>query len=302
MRAFGALLGPGIDFGDLYFQHRARELDARGRHRQGRRAFDRAGRRRARDLRREDRASRIRTRSMLPALLEAAQSARAIARDGSRRSSRSAACRCDGRALYPRDRSDRSARQRSDKVAAAAQRSTACCARTRSARAAGDGRARRRRRHRAGRAQRRHARRRRAAAGAPQRAGDRRAERPPRTGLCRRRRALLVCRTARPTAAAQALAREAVRQALVNLEAVAAPAGTMPVVLGTGLAGRAAARGDRPRPRRRLQPQGHVGVRRPHRRARRVAGRAPSSTTARCRGGAARSTSTTKARRPAARR
>ena len=34
-----------------------------------------------------------------------------------------------------------------------------------------------------------------------------------------------------------------------------------------GLARRAAARGHRPRPRRRLQPQGHLGVQRPHRRS-----------------------------------
>ena len=65
-----------------------------------------------------------------------------------------------------------------------------------------------------------------------------------------------------------------------------------------GLARRAAARSGRPRPGGRLQPQGHLGLRRPHRPARGVAGRAPSSTTARCRAAAARSTSTTKARRP----
>lgn len=38
------------------------------------------------------------------------------------------------------------------------------------------------------------------------------------------------------------------RQALVNLEAVPAPAGTLAVVLGPGLVRRAAARGRRPRP------------------------------------------------------
>ena len=61
-----------------------------------------------------------------------------------------------------------------------------------------------------------------------------------------------------PLAAARAS--EAVRTAQVNLEAVPAPAGTMTVVLGSGLARRAAARGGRPRARGRLQPQGHVGV------------------------------------------
>ena len=44
-----------------------------------------------------------------------------------------------------------------------------------------------------------------------------------------------------------ALAREAVRQALVNLEAVPAPAGTMTVVLGPGWPGHPAARSHRPR-------------------------------------------------------
>ena len=68
-------------------------------------------------------------------------------------------------------------------------------------------------------------------------------------------------------------AKKAVDQALVNLDARPAPAGTMTVVLGPGLARRAAARGDRPRPRRRLQPQGHLGVQRPDRRARGGAGR-----------------------------
>jgi TldD protein len=48
---------------------------------------------------------------------------------------------------------------------------------------------------------------------------------------------------------------EALRQALVNLESVPAPAGEMDVVLGAGWPGRPAARGGRPRPRGRLQPQ-----------------------------------------------
>ena len=101
-------------------------------------------------------------------------------------------------------------------------------------------------------------------------------------GYCRRRRALRLRASSLEDDRWRELAREAVRQALVNLEAVDAPAGTMTVVLGPGLARRAAARGDRPRPGRRLQPQGHLGVLGPHRRARRVAGCAPSSTTARC--------------------
>ena len=55
----------------------------------------------------------------------------------------------------------------------------------------------------------------------------------------------------------------AMREAMVNLESVPAPAGEMDVVLGAGLARRDAARGRRPRAGRRLQPQEDVGFRRP---------------------------------------
>ena len=72
-----------------------------------------------------------------------------------------------------------------------------------------------------------------------------------------------------------------VRTALVNLEAVPAPAGTMTVVLGVGLARRAAARGGRPRARGRLQPQGHVGVQRAASASAWRRPASPSSTTAR---------------------
>ncbi|MGH1558381.1 TldD/PmbA family protein [Caulobacter segnis] len=61
---------------------------------------------------------------------------------------------------------------------------------------------------------------------------------------------------------------EALRMALVNLDAVACPAGEMDVVLGPGWNGGAAARGRRPWPGRRFQPQGHQRVLGPHRRAR----------------------------------
>ena len=67
-----------------------------------------------------------------------------------------------------------------------------------------------------------------------------------------------------------------------------------------GLAGNPAARGHRPRTRGRFQPQGHLGVRRA---ASASGSRPPSarwSMTARCRAAAARSTSTTRARRRSA--
>ena len=58
---------------------------------------------------------------------------------------------------------------------------------------------------------------------------------------------------------------EAVRQAVLKLGAVDAPAGTMTVVLGPGLARHPAPRGGGPRPRGRLQPQGYLGLRGPAR-------------------------------------
>ena len=66
---------------------------------------------------------------------------------------------------------------------------------------------------------------------------------------------------------------EALAQALVNLESVAAPAGETTVLLGPRLAGHSASRSDRPRARGRFQPQGHERVFGPHRRTRRCAWR-----------------------------
>ena len=65
----------------------------------------------------------------------------------------------------------------------------------------------------------------------------------------------------------------AVNAALTNLESRPAKAGDDERRPRPGLARRAAARGDRPRPRRRLQPQGRERVHRPRRPARRRQGR-----------------------------
>ena len=97
-----------------------------------------------------------------------------------------------------------------------------------------------------------------------------------------------------------ALAREAVRQALVNLDAVPAPAGLDDRGARTGLARHPAARSHRPRTRRRLQSQGHVRVRGPRRRTRGVGALHDRRRRHARRGAAARSTSTTKARPPSA--
>ncbi len=99
-RTFGALLGPGIDFGDLYFQHSRREswsvedgIVKDGAHSieqgVGVRAIagEKTGFAYSDDIHRD-------------ALLEAARSARAISREGGAQSSR-ALVRGNGRALYP---------------------------------------------------------------------------------------------------------------------------------------------------------------------------------------------------------
>ena len=90
--------------------------------------------------------------------------------------------------------------------------------------------------------------------------------------------------------------------AAVNMEAVPSPAGNMPVVLGSGWPGILlheaighGLEGD-------FNRKGTSRIQRTHRRARGDASSAPSSTTARCPAGAARSTSTTRARRRSARR
>ena len=99
-RAFGALLGPGIDFGDLYFQHARRESwsmedgivkDAAHSIEQG------VG---VRAISGEKTGFAYSDDLDAPALLGAAQSARAIAREGGVQGAQ-ALSRGAGRALYP---------------------------------------------------------------------------------------------------------------------------------------------------------------------------------------------------------
>ena len=166
-----------------------RELEHGGRHRQGRRAHDRAGRRRARDLRREDRL-RLLGRLDAPALLASAQLG---AGDRARRPP--AWRRSRWRAAADAAVSRRSIRS----TPSPTRPRSRCCGASMALVRALDPRVQQvmvslsgARGHRAGRAQRRRAGRRRAPAGADERAGDRRAERPPRIRVRRVRRALLV--------------------------------------------------------------------------------------------------------------
>ena len=93
---------------------------------------------------------------------------------------------------------------------------------------------------------------------------------------------------------------EAVRQALVNLGVDAGAGRRDGRGARPGLAGRHAARGGRPRPRRRLQPQEDLGLRRPDGPAGRVEGRHRGRRRHAIEAAAARSRSTTRARRPTA--
>ena len=97
--AFGALLGPGIDFGDLYFQHARRESWTMedGIVKDGAHAIEQGVGVRA--ISGEKTGFAYSDEIDTPALLEAAKSARAIARDGSAASAR-ALVPGAGRALY----------------------------------------------------------------------------------------------------------------------------------------------------------------------------------------------------------
>ncbi|NUS60846.1 MAG: metalloprotease TldD, partial [Lysobacter sp.] len=86
--AFGALLGPGIDFGDLYFQHARRESWSveDGIVKDGAHAIEQGVG--ARAISGEKTGFAYSDEIDTPALIEAAKSARAIARDGSSASPR----------------------------------------------------------------------------------------------------------------------------------------------------------------------------------------------------------------------
>ncbi|WP_242112236.1 metalloprotease TldD [Luteimonas aquatica] len=99
-RAFGALLGPGIDFGDLYFQHARRESWAveDGIVKDGAHSIEQGVGVRA--ISGEKTGFAYSDDINGPALLAAAQSARAIARTGQAQGAR-ALTAGTGRALYP---------------------------------------------------------------------------------------------------------------------------------------------------------------------------------------------------------
>ena len=100
--AFGALLGPGIDFGDLYFQHARREswTVEDGIVKDGAHSIEQGVGVRA--ISGEKTGFAYSDEIDTAALLEAAGSARAIARDGSAHAPR-ALVAGHGRSLYPAD-------------------------------------------------------------------------------------------------------------------------------------------------------------------------------------------------------
>ncbi|WFC42966.1 metalloprotease TldD [Pseudoxanthomonas sp. SE1] len=101
-RAFGTLLGPGIDFGDLYFQHARREswTVEDGIVKDGAHSIEQGVGVRA--ISGEKTGFAYSDDINAPALLDAAKSARAIARDGAAHSPRTLV-RSGGRALYAGD-------------------------------------------------------------------------------------------------------------------------------------------------------------------------------------------------------
>jgi TldD protein len=101
-RAFGTLLGPGIDFGDLYFQHARREswTVEDGIVKDGAHSIEQGVGVRA--ISGEKTGFAYSDDINAPALLDAAKSARAIARDGAAHSPRTLV-RSGGHALYASD-------------------------------------------------------------------------------------------------------------------------------------------------------------------------------------------------------
>ena len=168
---------------------------------------------------------------------------------------------CVARALPAAGPDRDAARRRKGRIAGAGRADGAFA---RPAGDAGDGVAGRRIRGDPGRAQRRPPRRRRAAAGA--RVRDRSSSR--RTdGASRATAAAAAASTmaiSRTRCSTTTPGRRSRRRCSISTRAPA-PAGTMTVVLGHGWPGHPAARGDRARARRRLQPQGHQRVLRPRR-------------------------------------
>ena len=124
-RTFGTLLGPGIDFGDLYFQHARREswTVEDGIVKDGAHSIEQGVGVRA--ISGEKTGFAYSDEIDGVALITAAKSARAIARDGAAHNAR-ALVPGNGRALYRAGRSDRRAsatRTRSKPCAS----STSCC-------------------------------------------------------------------------------------------------------------------------------------------------------------------------------
>ena len=101
-RTFGTLLGPGIDFGDLYFQHARREswTVEDGIVKEGAHSIEQGVGVRA--ISGEKTGFAYSDEINTAALLEASKSARAIARDGSTQNARSLS-RGNGRSLYSFD-------------------------------------------------------------------------------------------------------------------------------------------------------------------------------------------------------
>ena len=101
--AFGALLGPGIDFGDLYFQHSRREswTVEDGIVKDGAHSIEQGVGVRA--ISGEKTGFAYSDDIDAVALADAARSARAIAREGGARHAARALVPGGGRALYPAD-------------------------------------------------------------------------------------------------------------------------------------------------------------------------------------------------------